>query len=232
MGKIVIGHADQIKAFAHESTKMLWLTASGTNPTTGWKNWFEPERTPNEFAFKQEQPDGIVADIVLPFVVKNTFHLPPGDHVIIREMDGGKEVLKTVPIVRVLCPVELATFAALTPAVVTTHALLTTSVAPTNYKLHLGSFDLPFGCATWTNPTRAKHFDIYLEVDVAGTQNVHDAVADCLKQSAIVTALALLLTPLGWAEGPAVFARLMQACLTSKLKNILNVSVTSDSHCA
>lgn len=230
MTKTQIGHAEEIKAFSRG--KILWLVARGSNPSTGWKNWFEPDKVESEFSFMQQPPDGIFAPIMIPFIVKSSFSLPTDDHVLVREIENGKPTTKRIHIERKLCPVEEATFAALTPHLVDMHALLKPKAPTTSYHLHLGSFDLPFGCASLPHPTRARHFDIYLEVNVAGVQDVQHAVEDCLKESAIVTALALILTPLGWAVGPATFVRLLQVCLSRKLKEILSVSVKAETHCA
>jgi hypothetical protein len=100
-----------------------------------------------------------------------------------------------------------------------------------SYSLHLGTVDIPFACGTWSNPLRARRYDFILEVEVAGVQDVERAVADCLKQAAIVTALAALLNPLTWSAAISLFTGLMRACLATKLKNILRVDLQTPSHC-
>lgn len=226
-----LGFADVYKAFAHRN--VLFLTAKGKNISTGWRNWFEPARgLGNNFDFMQQPPSGPAGAIVLPFFVVNAFPLPNDQDVLIREDKDGTVETKTIRIERGLCPVEEATFEALIPP----HALdLLAHYAGrgggTSIRKHLGAFDIPFGCASWRHPTRAKRIDVYLEVDVAGTQDVEGAVESCLREAAIVTALAVLLTPIGWASGPSAFEGVLTACLVHKLQNILKVKIESEAHC-
>lgn len=227
-----LGSADEFKAFARGN--ILWLVATGKNKSTGWKNWFEPEKGkgPNMFAFMQEPPSGNAGQVMLPFTAIDTFPLPPDQDVLIREEENGAAVVKTVRIERKLCPVEEVFFASLTPHFIS--ILPDASRLPqAHIRWHLGSFRIPFGCASWHNPTRAKIIDLYLEVDAGVSQAaLESAVTDCLKASAVVAALAVLLTPIGWADGPGVFVAALKVCLTQKIQNIIRVEVQAENHCA
>ena len=228
-----LGYADEYRALAYGH--VLWLIAKGKNTSTGWRNWFEPLREPADFDFMQEPPSGISAPIVLPFSVLNGFPLPASQDVTIREEKGGIIETKKIKIEHGLCPIDEHVFQTHLPphvAAFIDHVRSgRASPGGTSIRKHLGAFDIPFGCASWTHPLRGKRIDLYLEVDVAGVQDVEGAVVECLKESAIAAALPTLLTPIGWAAGATIFVRLLEACLVQKLHNILKVQVEAESHC-
>jgi hypothetical protein len=239
MSKVGLGHLDKVEA--REFMGLLRLSGWGSNPTTGWKNWFQPVKdTRDTYDFLQEHPDGIVAPVVLPFRVVNVFPGHGEKEVVIREIDGNKPISLPIPVLEP-SQTEIDHFTRFIPGPGVIKLLKEASTnekagergapAGVSFSKHLGSIDIPFGCATWSHPTRAKRIDFYLEVDVVGVQDVEHAVSDCLKQSGIATAVALLLTPLGWAEAIPTFTALMKACLALKLKDIVQVAVQTQSHC-
>jgi hypothetical protein len=230
-----IGSLDTVNALSFAG--FLVLTGMGTNLTTGWKNWFAPGEQPNSFDFLQERPQGPAGQVVIPFKVVNVFVWDGTRTVKIREMIAGKETVIDIP-VREASVVEQQSLMTLMPSQwMLEHGSKRAGTADgkvdhrLTYAKYLGGIDVPFGCATWPHPLRSKHYDFTLEVEVGSVQDVEKAVLDCLKQAAVLPALAALLTPIGWAGALGLFERLMQNCLASKLKDLVRVSVNVSNHC-
>jgi hypothetical protein len=109
MGKVTLGHLE--KAEAIEFVNVLWLIGSGNNPTTGWRNWFQPTKdAQNTYDFLQESPDGTVAPVVVSFRIINAFPGHGESEVIIRELVGNKPTEQKIRVMKALNLDEL-TFA-------------------------------------------------------------------------------------------------------------------------
>ena len=231
-----LGRLDHIEAI--EFARQLWLWGSGTNPTSGWRNWLEPIKDiPNTYEFLQDKPTGIVLEVVTPFTVLSAFPYSGAKEVIVREAIDGKPTDKRVPVRKIL-PIEEQTLGTLLPA--TTLNYLDAKSADrailpgATLTIKLGSFDIPGGCFVWTNPLRARRYEFFLEVDalLPSPDDIKRVVLDCLKQGAIAAVLVALLSPIGWAGAIPTFEKVMEACLLSKLGNkLVRVKVTCQQHC-
>lgn len=235
MGKVILGHVDRAEAIWLRPS-ILVLVGNGTNPSTGWKNWFEPMRTLNHYEFKQEEPDGITAPVILPFHVTNVFHNPDAKEIVIHEIVDGKPGNIRVPVRHATMIDEglisrLSADAGMAAGLLERSHDVAAAASGTSARRHLGTVDIPFGCADWKHPLRAKRIEFFLVVEVAGQQEIENAITDCLKQSAIAAALATMLTPIGWAAGLGLFKGLVLACLATKLHNIVRVDIDHPEHC-
>lgn len=113
MGKISLGHVDHFEAY--EFRDVLWLLGRGTNPTPGWKSWFQPVKIrPGVFEFMQEAPDGAVSGPLMPFKVLNAFQSRGEEQVAIRKLVAGKPVIEMIT-VRKASPVAADAFSQLWP---------------------------------------------------------------------------------------------------------------------
>jgi hypothetical protein len=113
MGKINLGHVDHFEAY--EFRDVLWLLGRGTNPTPGWKSWFQPVKIRRSvFEFMQEAPDGSVIGVLTPFKVLNAFQSHGEEEVAIRKLVGGKPVVEMIS-VRKASPVAADAFSQLWP---------------------------------------------------------------------------------------------------------------------
>jgi hypothetical protein len=113
MGKINLGHVDYIEAY--EFRDVLWLLGRGTNPTLGWKSWFQPVKIrPGVFEFLQETPDGATIGSLTPFKVLNAFQSRDEQEVAVRKLVGGKPVIEMIS-VRKASPVPADAFSQLWP---------------------------------------------------------------------------------------------------------------------
>jgi hypothetical protein len=234
-----VGTLESVEALSF--LKALFLVGSGTNPTTGWKNWFEPERSPDHYAFVQEQPTGLVLNVLMPFVAIGVFSGTTARAVFVRQKVNGHEQEVEVP-VRSASIIEarmLQRFITGKGNIEPDGSLRTeveiAGAAQANdipiYRRHLGSIDIPFGCASWQHPLRARRFDLYLEVRVGEAQDVEHAVLECLQQSGVAAALITLFTPIGWATGTGIFQSLLASCLATKLRKLISVNLPIESNC-
>ncbi|MHB9010188.1 MAG: hypothetical protein ACYDC1_25035, partial [Limisphaerales bacterium] len=220
-----VGAVDRLDALAFGD--LLILVGEGINPSTGWKNWFEPLRAPNLYRFCQEAPSGIVLPVLMPFKVSNVFPWNQSAEVTVEKLDNGQVVPVKVP-VRPASSYEQRELEFFFPGhwvLAAVKRTLSSTVDSTvqadtpPYVLHLGSFDLPFGCASLAYPTRARRFHLYVEARVNVDEDiVKAAIESCLRKSAIAAALLMLLTPIGWAGGTAAFETLLKGCLISELE--------------
>jgi len=97
MKSAFIGSLDAVDALSFLGSVVL--VGTGKNPTTGWSNWFEPERQEDHYAFKQEAPSEPAADVIMPFLIMNIFPLRKGvDKVYVRQNVGGKETEIEIPV--------------------------------------------------------------------------------------------------------------------------------------
>lgn len=81
---------------ARQEGRHLTITASGQNPTPGYRNWIEqsPLRIfPPQYLFYSEPPSGPVPQVITPFEVSRTFVTAPKlQHVVIRDADGPHSI--------------------------------------------------------------------------------------------------------------------------------------------
>lgn len=232
-----LGHLDHITAF--EFVHHLWLGGNGTNPTSGWANWIEPIRMPNAYEFQQQPPSGPALQIVVPFKVLGVFPATGAKEVTMRHLVDGKPADVRIH-VHAASPIEEAAVLGMVPEATLQFLKArkgeegaATAVGAT-FSKHLGTVDIPFLCGTWSNPTRARRYELYLEVDamLPSPSDIERVVTDCLKQSAIAAALIVLMTPVGWAAGLGAFEKLLEACLLSKLGHkLVSVRLPVRNHC-
>jgi hypothetical protein len=100
--------------------------------------------------------------------------------------------------------------------------------------MRLGAVDVPFACATWSDPPRPGRYDVHLDVDalLPGPTDLEAAVQDCFRQPAVADALARLLTPAGWTDGVAVFRAALEDSLLERLGDrLVNVRLTVTCRC-
>jgi len=81
---------------AEWANKVVTVTASGNNPTPGWKNVLTVlpiDVYPPEFRFTQTPPGGLVPQLVTPFSVSTSAAAPtPIDHVFVIDANGRHRV--------------------------------------------------------------------------------------------------------------------------------------------
>jgi len=238
MSNATLGSLEKLGAF--EILRVLFVSGSGHNPTTGWKNWFAPTKDlANTYDFLQEKPTGHAGQIITPFTVVNAFPGHGETEVVVRLLEAGKPVEKRIPVLAATVTEEAAALQLMPKGLQRYLADHGAEPGPTpdlavgivSYSHYLGGFDIPFLCATWQNPTRARHYDFTLVVEVGTPQNVEAAVLDCLKTTAIAAAVALLLAPIGWAAEVPVLESLMAACLAQKLRDLIRVTIEVSNHC-
>lgn len=85
-------------------------------------------------------------------------------------------------------------------------------------------------CCGWAVRWRYMDCELFLEVRVATAQDVVSAVEDCLKEAAITSAIAAIVTAImsGGAALPAAKAAFIASltnCLSKKLSDIISISV-------
>ena len=113
MGKINLGYVEHIEAY--EFRDVLWLVGRGTNPTPGWKSWFQPVKIrPGAFEFLQEAPVGDAAGPLAHFKVLNAFECRDEEKVAVCKLVDGKPVIETIT-VRKASPVAADAFSQLWP---------------------------------------------------------------------------------------------------------------------
>ena len=108
------------------------------------------------------------------------------------------------------------------------------------YERVLGTWESPEICKCdfrWpdlvcTNP----HYTATLKIRVASEQDIAAAISDCLRDAAIVSAVAGIVATVltggaGFAAAKAAFMPLFTACLSEKLSNIVSIDVTLDRDC-
>jgi len=238
MSNATLGSLEKLEAF--EVFRILFLSGSGHNPTTGWKNWFAPTKDlANTYDFLQERPAGPAGQIVVPFTVLDSFPGHGETEVVVRLLEAGKPAEKRIP-VRGATITEEAAVLQLIPATLQRYLAdhgaepkpaPEAALGPISYTHYLGGIDIPFLCGTITNPLRSRHYDFTLVVEVGTPQDVESAVLDCLKGTVIAGALALLLTPIGWVAEIPVLEALLTACLATKLRDLIRVSIEVSNHC-
>jgi hypothetical protein len=231
MNSICLGYANELHAYAYRG--VLFLQAIGTNPATGCRNWFQPARDLDGVYDFMRETSGGAFNAVVPFNVVDAAVADDLVEVVIRMEKRGTAVRQTLPVIHAVNEAEASAFAPVLPE--RTSGKL---VAPAgerdlanSFLVHLGTIDIPLGCATMQHPLRSKRMDFLLTVEVALAQDIESAVMSCLKQPTITAALSKLLTPVGWAAGMPLVADAMAACLKVRLSNITRVSVSHLEHC-
>jgi hypothetical protein len=238
MSNATLGSLEKVDAF--EVLRVLVLSGSGHNPSTGWKNWLAPTKDlANTYDFLQEKPTGYSAPIVLPFTVHDSFPGHGESEVVVRDLEAGKPTEKRIPVRRATVTEEAALLQLIPKGLqryLSDHGAEPrptpeAGLGPISYSHYLGGINVPFGCATLRNPLRSRHYDFTLVVEVGTPQDVGGAVLDCLKTTAIAAALAILLTPIGWAAEIPVLESLLTACLAQKLRDLIRVNIEVSNHC-
>ena len=113
MGKINLGNVEYVEAY--EFRDVLWLLGRGTNPTPGWKSWFQPVKLrPGTFEFLQESPVDVAIGALAPFKVLNAFESRDEEKVTVCKLVDGKPVVETIS-VRKASPVAADAFSQLWP---------------------------------------------------------------------------------------------------------------------
>jgi hypothetical protein len=232
-----LGHLDCIDAF--EYSQYLCLVGRGTRPTLGWTSWFAPiDVMPNMYQFLQEAPNGATIQAVIPLQVIGVFTSTGVKEVTVRDSVNGKPTDLRIA-VRPTSPLdERAISGLLSPSVLSyLHAKGADRTMPPDgaaFSMHLGAVDVPFACATWNDPPRPGRYDLRLDVDalLSGPTEIETAVQDCFRESAVADALAKLLTPTGWTDGPADFRKTLEDSLLERLGHrLVNVRLTVSCRC-
>lgn len=232
-----LGHLDRIDAF--EFAHYLCLTGVGLNPTLGWTNWFAPiHAVPNCYEFRQEPPAGIVLEVPMPLHAMGIFTSNGVREVVVRHMARGKPTDVRVAL-RPISRMEEESISALMSSSALSYLRNRGSdrILPSigsSFTMRLGSVDIPFACGRWNDPPRPRRYDVRLNVDalLPSPDDIESAVLDCFAQGSAAAALAVLLTPAGWAQGMGDFQHAIETALLDQLGDkLVNVSVTAWSRC-
>ena len=232
-----LGHLDQIDAF--EFSRYLCLIGRGTRPTLGWTSWFAPIHVmPNTFQFLQKPPAGSAIRTVIPLQVVGVFISTGVREVVVRHALKNKSTDLRVA-VRPVSPADERAISALIPPSVLSYlhgkgADRTLPQVGTSFTLQLGSVDMPFAGGTWTDPSRARRYEVHLDVEalLPGAADIEAAVQACFGEPEIADALASLLTPNGWDGGLPAFRGQVEARLQARLGDkLVSAQVRVASHC-
>jgi hypothetical protein len=204
------------------TTGLLWITASGTNPTSGWEQELT-QISDTEFEFTRTEPDGTVLQVLTPFFI-NVVAIYTGQSILDIKISG-----KTVHI-DVLDPtiqddmyingfLSASNLYTASPSSVfgIKEGDLRRLSSNNCFQTKLGSVSIPFGCATWQRPTRAKKYTFYVRICAPSEEEARRAVEQCLKEGAIAAALAAVLIPGGWSVAWGTFKVAFTSCISNKL---------------
>ena len=218
---------------------MVTVTATGVNPTTGWKNTLTPSPIPGDpptFTLKQTAPKGMVLQVLTPFTAEAQF---PYSAVmkpqIVQVIDGNEK--HVVPI-RSVTSVEQQPIVALDGL-----------MATIPYERILGVYDdlasqhctteceeikeiLPGIKVCTKYRTVCQHIRVHavLHVEVGSPQDVGAAVEAALKKAAVAAGIAAFLAAFASGGAAAVaakdaFVAVLTVELTQTLTNLLQVKV-------
>jgi hypothetical protein len=232
-----LGHLDCIDAF--EFSRYLCLVGRGTRPTLGWTSWFASiDVMPNTYQFLQEAPNGATIQAVIPLQVIGVFTSTGVKEVTVRHSVNGKPTDLRIAVRPTSSMDERAISGLMSPSVLSyLHAKGADRTLPPDgaaFSMRLGAVDVPFACATWSDPPRPGRYDVHLDVDalLPGPTDLEAAVQDCFRQPAVADALARLLTPAGWTDGVAVFRSALEDSLLERLGDrLVNVRLTVTCRC-
>ena len=212
---------------------LIWITAEGRNPTTGWEQYFTQIGV-DHYEFKNTKPDGIQATVIVPFYTVHPGIRTDGDKVTITYDGSTIDVVVEAPTIEEQIRFSnLATSSPLSSFNERGGFIRNKegSVDSTCIVNKLGSFDIPFGCATWDYPTRAKRVSFYVRICGPSEQNARRALEDCLKEAAVIAALTAVLTPIGWAGAWTAFRSVLTGCLTRKLSSAFTIDLWHEDNC-
>jgi hypothetical protein len=220
--------------------KMVLLAAAGENPTSGWRNYFvRGFVAANDFIFLQDEPTGLVLQVVTPFVCIQAFDLPGSFNTVkIHHSDGTSS--QTIEISLRTTPSIFEQHLVQQTAPLTVFGANDKRVAPsakaarsaTHYERTLCAFDMwPEICRCeidgFSITCRHIRYTAVLIIDVASAQDIGSAVEECMRGAAAVAALAALAAALSGgslaAAAASAFADVLKVCLVSKLADVISV---------
>lgn len=218
------------------STGLIWITAVGTNPTTGWTQEFR-QLSNQEFEFLQEPPDGLVLQVIQPFVV-NFMAIDVGQE-IIKILYNSEHVEIEIYNATIDKEAQLNSWLSSGPLMIATESgiaqkvsgIENLNVARSCHQAKLGSFDVPFGCANWRNPLRAKRYTFYVRVCGPDEEEAKRAIEDCLAESSIAALLSAVLVPGGWSMAWGIFKAAFTACLSRRLGGAFSIVLWPEDKC-
>lgn len=230
------------------------LVGAGTNPSSGWINFFQQDPMDVRIInFISEPPTGFALQVLTPFVVRKSLDasFSPGP-VPVRLRRGGQVVVEDVQVVQPSSPFEAMTVKLFEPATVHSAPAQTIFAEPSGQALQplqqnrsvfertLGSADIPLGCGCEINglniTCRDRRLTAVLFVSTATADDIPRAVEECL-QAAAVAAAAAALVPLlitggaALAAAKATFLAVLKPCLAGKLANLVDVRIDIRERC-
>lgn len=231
------GHLERISAF--EFSQYLCVTGEGSTPTIGWNNWFEPiDAVPNIYEFLQAPPVGPTLPVLTPFQALGVFTSNGVKEVVVRHRVNGRPADVRIQ-VRPVSYAEEQTMLGFLSASTVSYLRnrgndRTLPPVGSSFRMRLGSVDVPFDCGTWSSPERARRHEVFLEVEtlLPRVADVERVVLACFERGPAAAALAVLLTPTGWAAGTASVRRAFETDLLARLGgSLVGVRVSSSSFC-
>ncbi|MCA1985243.1 MAG: hypothetical protein LDL27_02050, partial [Desulfovibrio sp.] len=213
MSRMIIGKLDLVRAVLDAET--LYLMGVGINPSSGWTNQFHPDLSPErtaDFVFYQIPPCGIVLPVMLPFTCVGSFPGAPfsnAQSIRVRYKKDNTPFVDTIPVYSTLTasdrfvvlqqdPIQI--YPAEDPRILSAEPLLQEYLPEdsetklkinkkTIYRRVIAGYDNPFDC--WFRGSRNEWI---LEVVTASEQDIKNHVETCLRDAAIGSALALIVS--------------------------------------
>ena len=225
---------DGVKFWAIKSVSqpVINISASGINPTTGWENELK-KKSDTVVEFTQTQPGGIVLPVLTPFCTSLVIAYTGQQEITVSY--NGKS--NTIPVAEPTAEQDMCIGSWLSESPIAVHqgnlnfANVTLASESSCIEVKLGHFDLPAGCATWSNPFRSKRYTFHVRICGPSEGEARAALEECLKSASVGALLAAVLVPIGWAAAWVTFKSALTGCLINKLGSSISVTLWHEERC-